>query len=114
MFLSEEVVNSVVIRMERRTTTGRFIVKATVDLVVLGNEQGKRDELICERIERDAARTTVRTRIEVSVSLMTIIASASPRASDKRSGDPFGAARSVRSFVTSRILDAIVVFRFRV
>ena len=62
----------VVIRMDRRAITGRFVVEAAVNLVVLGDEQGERDELICERIERNAARAVFRARIKVSVILMTV------------------------------------------
>ena len=70
MFFGQEIVNLVVIRMDRRAITGRFVVEAAVNLVVLGDEQGERDELICEGIEENAARAVIRARIKVRVTLM--------------------------------------------
>ena len=111
MFFGKEIVNLVVIRMDRRAVTGRFVVEAAVDLVMLRDEQGKRDELIRKRIERNAARAVFRARIKVSVVLITVTI-ASLRTSNKRSGDPFGASCSVRSFVTNRVLYIVIVCRF--
>ena len=111
MFFGEKIVNSVVIRMDRRAVTGRFIVEAAVDLVVLRDEQGEWDELIRKRVERNAARAVFRARIKVSIVSMTM-AIARLRTSNRRSGDPFGASCSVRSFLTSRVFNVSVVCRF--
>ena len=111
LLFGKKIINSVVVRMDRRATTVRFVVKAAVDLVVLRDELGKWDELLRKRIERKAARKVLRARIQVSAILM-IITITSLRISSRRRGDPFGATCSGRSFMTSRILYVVVVCRF--